>query len=103
MFRKKPEYILLHARYAPDGRELQTVRFVRHFGYFTWDWQLMDRATLVELLRQGRRVHVGWPTEVVNQYRSGPPVELVRADGQEFIRTDRKSEAQDRLEGAPIF
>lgn len=103
MFKKKPEYVILHVRYAPDQKRLDIVRYVRSAGYFFWDWQLMDRARLIELLKQKKRVAVGWPNEVANTYRPGDPVQLVKVDDQEFIRTDKAAEPKDELNNLPIF
>lgn len=102
-FKKQPEYVILHVRYAPDQQRLNQVRFVRNSGYFFWDWQLMDRSKLVELLKAKKRVSVGWPTNVVNTYRFGDKVSLVSVDGQEYLRTDREAEAKDKLNELPIY
>lgn len=86
-------------RYTPDGR-IAAVRAYERRGAVWSDHVLLDRKTLLERLRQGRRFAVGRRKPFLGgQFEVGKPMRL----SGEWIITEGQAAARDILAGVPIF
>ena len=96
---KKPDLVVESVRYGVDGK-INLVRAFERRGAMYSDWLLIERAGLVDLLKQGRRVVLGRRKEfMAGTFEAGSPVFLT---GSDVIAT-RKDAQTDILEGAPFF
>jgi hypothetical protein len=67
------------------------------------DLVLIERAALIDRLRQGQRFAVGIRRELwAGTFEVGREIMLVSRDGGEWITT-RADVDRDELEGAPVF
>jgi len=90
------------ARYAPDGSLAMVRAYVRRGATFS-DYLLIDRATLVERLKQGRKFVTGQRTNLMaSTFETSKAVRLSGSKGAEVISTSAQTE-HDLLEGTPVF
>ena len=93
--------VIVAARY--EGGKLEVVRAYERRGATFSDWVLLDRATLVEKLKNGKRFVTGQRKEyLASTFDVGKPVNLIGRDGSQVLTTLPESD-QDHLEGVPIF
>lgn len=86
-------------RYTPEGR-IATVRAYERRGVVWSDHILLDRKTLLERLRQGKRFAVGRRKPFLGgQFEAGKPL---RRSG-DYIITEGQAAVRDILAGVPIF
>jgi hypothetical protein len=91
------------ARYAPDGR-LVLIRAYERRGPAFSDLILLDRRSLVQLLKKGKRFVVGERlAHLGGTFKTGSRVKLVGSPGQEQVVTDGAVDAHDHLENVPLF
>ncbi len=72
----------------------------------TWsDLVLIDRKTLVEKLKEGKRFAAGTRHEFnASEFSLGPKIKLLSTRAGEFIVTEDVQEANgDRLDGVPVI
>jgi hypothetical protein len=94
---KKPDLVVEAVRYGADGK-INLVRGFERRGPTYSDWELIDRARLVEMLKTGRRVVIG-KEFMAGTFETGNQVLLADSD---VIATRKDAEA-DTLEGALFF
>jgi len=96
---KKPDLVVEAVRYGPDGK-INLVRGFERRGPTYSDWELIDRARLMEMLKTGRRVVIGSRKEfMAGTFETGNQVLLADSD----VIATRKDAQADSLEGAPFF
>ncbi len=102
MARMKYDGVIEAARYAPDGK-LALVRAYERRGATFSDWVLLDRPTLLERLKKGRKFVTGTRTNLMaSTFEVSGSVRLAGGKGQEIISTSQKPD-RDLLEETPIF
>jgi hypothetical protein len=90
------------ARYAPDGSILMVRAYERRGATFS-DYILMDRNTLMEKLKKGRKFVTGRRTKfMASTFQTAKSVRLTGNKGQEIISTSEKVD-HDLLEEIPVF
>ena len=98
----KYDGVIEAARYAPDGRILMVRAYERRGATFS-DRVLLDRNTLVEQLKKGRKFVVGKRTQLMaSTFVVSRNVRLAGDKGREIISTAEKPD-RDLLEEAPLF
>jgi hypothetical protein len=96
---KKIDVVITSARYQESGDRLSEARGFERRGAVWSDTRLFDRESLALLLRDGRKVAVGRPTELPGDFEIGR-----RLTWQEpgWIVTDGSPGGRDDL-GVPLY
>jgi hypothetical protein len=98
MQNKNVDGVIEAIRYK-DGH-IEFVRAYERRGMTFSDRVLLDRRTLLERLRQGKRFVLGRRKEsLASTFEIARPVMLVRRNGNEYIAT-RPDAERDEIEGA---
>jgi hypothetical protein len=85
------------------GGKIVLVRAYERRGPTFSDRVLLDRATLLAQIRQGRRFVTGQRKKLLaGSFDVGMPITLSGPAGSRVLTT-RASHAQDRLDGVPVF
>jgi hypothetical protein len=102
MARVKFDGVIEAAHYAADS-SIAMVRAYERRGATFSDRVLMDRQTLVERLKKGKKFVTGQRTKLMaSTFETGKNVRLSGAKGQEVISTADKAQ-RDLLEDVPVF
>lgn len=98
---KKPDGIIEAVR-MQDGKITEVRAFERR-GPTYGDRVLLDRESLLERLRKGKKFFIGHRREFwASTFETGEPVQAVGHKGREWIST-RSDATRDELEGVPFF
>lgn len=98
---KKPDGII-EAVHFQDGRIAAVRAFERRGATFS-DRTILDRKSLLERLKKGRKFVTGSRKEFwASTFETGQPVQVVGDEGRELIST-RSDATKDELEGVPFF
>ena len=90
------------ARYSPNGSLIMVRAYVRRGATFS-DYVLIDRKTLVERLRKGKKFVTGQRTNLMaSTFETSKVVRLSGSKGAEVISTSAQTE-RDLLEEVPVF
>ena len=102
MAEKKYDGVIEAARYSRKG-QIEFVRAYERRGAAFSDRVLLDRKTLLELLKTKKRFVTGARREfLAGTFTFGRNVSLVARDGREFVST-RADATEDTLEGVPVI
>jgi hypothetical protein len=74
--RKRVDLVLVDARSSEDGRRLAVARGYERRGDVWSDLLILDRATLLARVKQGKRVFVGTPLDLPGDFELQTPVRL---------------------------
>jgi hypothetical protein len=103
MAKPKIDGVIEAARYNPDG-QIKWVRAYLRRGPIFSDHILVDRQTLINELKSGKRFLAGERVEqMASTFRLGKPIRLEQKNGQEILVTAETQANQDRLEGVPLI
>ena len=99
---QKFDVVIEAVRYKAGKIEL--VRAYERRGPTFSDWVLLDRKTLLERLKEGKKsVITGQRTALLaSTFEVGKPVKLVGVDGKQVVST-LSDASHDELEGVPSF
>ena len=102
---KKKSYdgVVVAARYTPQG-VIEWVRAFERHGFVFSDRMLMDRETLVEKLREGKRFKTG--ERVIyqgNDFQVNEDIQLIENDDGNIIVAGQALSNQDSLGNLPII
>ena len=98
---QKFDVVIEAVRYKNGKIEL--VRGYERRGVAFSDRILMDRKTLLELLKDGKRIVAGQRKEYLGgTFDVGKSLKLVGADGKQVVTTFADAD-HDELEGVPAF
>ncbi len=103
MAKQKIDGVVEAVRYAQDGQIAWVRAYLRRGTIFS-DRILIEREDLVKTLKSGKNILSGKRLP----YKGGTfefnnPVQLVKADGQEFIITGDTQSKRDHLQGVPLI
>ncbi len=83
--------------------KIEVVRAYERRGATFSDHVLLDRKTLVERLKEGKRFVTGQRAAyLASTFEVGKPISLVGQDGQQVVTTLSQHD-HDELEGVPAF
>jgi hypothetical protein len=102
---KKKQYdgVIVAAHYSPQG-DIRWVRAFERHGFVFSDRMVMDRETLVERLRDGRRFKTGERiTYLGSDFKVGEDVRLIEKDDKNVIVVGDVSSNHDSLGNLPII
>ncbi|MBL8091397.1 MAG: hypothetical protein KF758_02340 [Anaerolineales bacterium] len=98
---KKIDGLIEAARFK--NGQIQFVRAYERRGFTFSDWLLLDRKTLIERLKKGKKFVTGSRQEfLASTFNKQKPVILVQKDGHEYIATHENAQ-RDELENVPFF
>ncbi|MBL8099636.1 MAG: hypothetical protein JNK81_10660 [Anaerolineales bacterium] len=98
---KKIDGLIEAARFK--NGQIQFVRVYERRGFTFSDWLLLDRKTLLERLKKGKKFVTGSRQEfLASTFNKQKPVILVQQNGHEYIATHENAK-QDELENVPFF
>ncbi len=101
--KKKYDGVIEAVRYGSDGN-IAWVRAYERSGFVFSDWLMLDRASLVEQLKNGKRYLLGQRKPFLgNDFELADPISLVGEEGVEKIVSGDNKGEKDYLEGIPLF
>jgi len=100
---KKIDGVIEAVRYNKAG-QITLVRGYELRGVTYSDRVLLDRGTLLERLKKGKKFSTGQRKEFWGStFELGKTVKVVNKDGKEFITTGGEASKRDELEETPAF
>jgi hypothetical protein len=100
---KKFDGVIEAVRYNPDG-QIALVRAYVLRGVTYSDRVLLDRDTLVERLKEGKKFTTGQRKEFLGStFEFGKPLKVVSKDGGFVITTREDASQRDEVEETPVF
>jgi hypothetical protein len=99
---KKVDGLIEAAHFGPDGK-LAWVRAYERRGPTWSDIVLLDRPSLIQRLKAGKRFHVGARTEfMASEFVLGEQVRVVATRRGPVLVTGKGGSSEDRLQTLPI-
>ena len=100
---KKFDGVIEAVRYTPDG-QISMVRGYELRGVTYSDRVLLDRATLLERIKDGKKFTTGQRKEFWGStFDLGKTVKTFSKEGMDFLTTRDGATDKDELEGTPAF
>lgn len=100
---KKFDGVIEAVRYNPDGQIALVRAYVRR-GVTYSDRVLLDRDTLVERLKAGKKFITGQRKEfLASTFEFGKPLKVVNMNGGVVITTREEAPQRDEVEETPVF
>lgn len=100
---KKFDGVIEAVRYNSEGK-VALVRGYELRGVTYSDRVLLDRATLLERLKKGKKFIVGQRKEYwASTFEFGKMVKVVSNNGDEYLTTREDTPKRDELEETPAF
>jgi hypothetical protein len=101
MAKAKFDGVVEGVRYLPDGQVAWVRAYLRRGPAFT-DRILLDRKTLVDDLKSGKRYLAGQRVQyMAGTFETSQPLHVLQADGHEVLVTGDLQVEKDCLEGVP--
>ncbi|HLA97449.1 MAG TPA: hypothetical protein VJL34_03265 [Anaerolineales bacterium] len=100
----KPKYdgVVESVHYKPDG-EVDWVRAFERRGAIFTDWVLIDRQTLIQRLKNGKKYVVGRRIPLMGgTFEITQPLRLVRFGDKDVLIVGEAQADRDRLDGVPV-
>lgn len=101
----KPKFdgVIEAVRYKPDGYVDWVRSFLRRGP--TWsDYILLDRQTLIEHLKSGKRYMTGRRIPLMaGTFETARPLRVIQKDGKDIIVTAESDTNRDCLEDVPVL
>lgn len=101
----KPKFdgVIESVRFKKNGKIAYVRAYERRGATFS-DWVLIDRPTLVERLKAGKKYVTGRRVPyLASTFEVSQPVRLIQKNGTEIIVTSDADANQDQLPGVPFF
>jgi hypothetical protein len=103
MAKSKFDGVVEAVHYQPDGQVGWVRAYLRRGKIFT-DRTMLDRQTLVEQLKSGKRYLVGERVPLMGgTFDVSSPLRVLQINGREVIVSSDTSAEKDHLEGVPII
>jgi hypothetical protein len=103
MARKKYDGVVEAVHYKPDGQIGWVRTYLRRGPTFS-DYILLDRQTLIEHLKAGKRYLVGERVpQLASTFEVSEPLRVVQKDGKEIVVTGDLQADKDDLKGVPLI
>jgi hypothetical protein len=100
---KKFDGVIEAVRYNPDG-QIALVRGYELRGVTYSDRILLDRATLLERIKDGKKFAIGQRKEYwASTFEYGKTVKLISSNSNEFLTTRDDTPEHDEFEETPVF
>jgi len=103
MAKVKFDGVVEAVRYKPNG-EVDWVRAYERRGPTFGDHVLIDRQSLIQRMKSGKRYFAGQRLPyLASTFEISSPLRLVNAGGKEILVTNEVQSSQDKLEGVPLI
>ncbi len=103
MAKVKFDGVVQAVRYQRDG-QVEWVRAYLRRGPTFSDYILINRQTLIEYLKSGKRYYAGERIPLMaSTFHLYQPLRVIQQDGKEILVTGDLVTSQDRLDGVPIL
>jgi hypothetical protein len=100
---KKFDGVIEAVRYHPDG-QVALVRAYVLRGVTYSDRVLLDRETLIEKLKAGKKFTTGQRKEFLGStFEFGKPVKIISIGGKDYLSTHDGKHQRDEFEETPAF
>lgn len=100
---KKFDGVIEAVRYDPDG-QIALVRAYVLRGVTYSDRVLLDRKTLLERIKEGKKFTTGQRKEfLASSFEFGKTVKILGNNGKELLTTREEMPKNDELEQTPFF
>jgi hypothetical protein len=96
--KKKLDVILEAVRFDDQTKQLQMIRGFRRRGVVWGDWELFERADVVEFLQDGMRVATGRPASLQGDFEIIARVRLDGSNGDKVLLAEDRKGTHDDLD-----
>lgn len=100
---KWADYCIVGVRFAPDRKQIETVRMLPDTGSLLITGLIMARKQVLAGLQRGMMFTTALPDTEQMSYAKGHPVGVVTIDGCDYLRIDANPIAADDLGDLPEF
>lgn len=103
MAKQKFDGVVEAVHYKPDGQVDWVRAYLRRGPTFS-DYILLDRQTLIEHLKSGKKYMSGARVPLLaSTFEVSEPIRVIQKDSQEILVTGDIQAGQDRLQGVPLI
>lgn len=103
MAKEKFDGVVEAVHFAPDGK-VAWVRAYERRGSIYSDRILLDRKTLIERIRSGKRFYTGQRILLeAGTFEIFHPIRVIGQDGHSILVTGYSSAQKDTLDGVPVL
>jgi len=101
MAKQKIDGVIEAVHYEPEGRIKWVRAFLRRGATYS-DWLILDRQSLIEQLKAGKKFYAGKRIEyLASTFDLGDPVSLMTDNGGEVITLGKTVSNKDQLSPLP--
>jgi hypothetical protein len=101
--KKKYDGVVVAAHFSADGK-IDWVRAFERHGFVFSDRFNMDRETLVQKIKEGKKFKIGQRlTYMGNDFKTGEDIRLIEQNGENIIVAGPYQNAKDDLGNIPII
>lgn len=97
---KWADYLISAVKTNPNRPCVDTLEVHSDLGNMVCQTEILTRIDVIANIKKGVTYSTVFRT-AMGKWRKGEDVYLVTVDGKEFLRTDKKSIAQDQFESVP--
>lgn len=103
MARQKFDGVVETVRYKPNG-EVDWVRAYERRGATFGDYLIIDRATLLQRMKDGKRYVAGRRIPyLASTFEVTQPLRVINSGGSEVLVVGETQANQDQLDGVPVI
>ena len=103
MARSKIDGVVEAVHYSPGGQVNWVRAYLRRGPTFT-DRLIIDRQTLIDHLRSGRKLYTGRRVPYkASTFELTDPLRLIQDNGKDVVVAGEASSEKDRLDGVPVI
>lgn len=103
MAKVKYDGVVEAVRYTPEGRVDWVRTFLRRGSIFS-DYIILDRQTLIEQIKSGKKFMVGQRLPyLASTFDVSDTVRVVEKNGKEIVVAGEQQSERDHLEGVPLI
>jgi hypothetical protein len=101
--KQKFDGIVVAVRYQPNGQVAWVRAFLRRGPTFS-DYILLDRQTLIQNLKDGKKYWAGQRTpQLASTFEVTQPLRVLTQDGRDILVLGDETADRDSLKGVPVI
>lgn len=97
---KWADYLVSAVKTNPNQPRIDSLEVHSDFGNMVCQTEILPRADVIANIKKGITYSTVFRT-AMGKWRKGEDVRLVTKNGEDYLRTDTKSEAQDQFDNVP--
>lgn len=97
---KWADYLVSAVKTNPNQPRIESLEVHSDFGNMVCQTEILSRADIIASIKKGITYSTVFRT-AMGKWRKGEDVRLVTLNGEDYLRTDTKSEAQDQFDNVP--